>query len=270
MPRRLLYCFLVPVLFTTTTSQSSRGEETDIKATPARISSRRYKKLIDDKYLYLTSSTATLTVRFSGKTVPKITRVRNAVVESATDDQGKELIGKNKIRSSSDWSRIYHLRGSGPPTFEQFDVSAAFPAPARSARKLTAVKGSVEFTVSEWKTLSVPAAKLEQMAGKEIEDAQLKKLGLKLTVDSVKLKPRPSMRFKVTGDRKKLDMVLRVSLKDGKGKILTLAIPYGYSSKQVYMSSFRPLPANAVVEFDVETSRKEITVPFEFSDIELP
>jgi hypothetical protein len=273
--RRFAACCLLAVVATAVfTTRSARAQEGGIAISAIQIDESRHKRLVDDKK-YVSKNYLTIQLRFKGESVKKLTRIGKWEISAAKDDQGTSL-SKRSTFTSKTLSRTYRryssYGSSTPPPQDEYDTSFSLNAPNRGAKTLTAFQGTVTVSLSDIDTVTIPVAKLKEMSGKVIADPLLKKNGLAVTLTRFSSSgSSTSVNVKFTGTRADQDKFLRLRFEDKAGKILSESnASSGFSNGYGSLYTFRKLPADAVLKFDIETKRKDVTLRFDLKDLPLP
>lgn len=253
------------------------GQE-DIKVTPIRIYESRSRNLEPGVKTSKYNSSVRITLRLSGESVKKATRVGKATFK-AVDDKGNELESRSSYRLTG--KRLYRIRHSGPdykgkiPPRDRYDVSLSFAPPARGAKAIAEVTGTTTVRIAETSNIDIPLASLKGKKRKDtIDDEAFKKAGVSVEINSLSVGPNNfNGNFKVTGD--KANSVLYCIVVDGDGKeIRNYGTTYWFSfGTRAYLStsvSASKVPADAKLRFIVEQKYTDVEVSLDQKGIPLP
>jgi hypothetical protein len=263
------------VLLTTSLRAQQEGANEGISITAIQINESRHKRLVDDKRPAARNS-LNIQLRLKGDAIKKLTRLGNWKVTAAKDDQGNDLVNRSSFTSKTlyrTYRRYSTVGRTSPPPQDEYETSSqSVNAPNRGAKALAVFQGTVDVSLSDYDSVSIPVAKLDELKGKEIADPLLKKAGLTVTLDRLtSMGNNTNLSIKFTGTKDDQQKFLRLRFEDKDGKTITEsnASP-GFSRGYGSLYSFRKLPADAVLKFDIETRRKDVTLRFDLKDLPLP
>lgn len=244
----------------------------EIKIVPARISSYRSTNYLKPNNKAYSQKYLSLIVRLKGADIAKATRIGKLSLDEATDDKGNAV----KLQSSLYSKRMRRVNrtsysGGDRLSREEIDYSINLTGPAKTATKLSVLKGSFTIAIGETRSATMPIAKLAGLKGKTVEFEALKAMGLEVKLDTFRTKPGFSMRLRVTGKKEERAKLLQAEIVDGAGKTIRSGSFFLLNSfSTVNTSSIRPLPDGAKLKIVIETGSKEKTLSFNFKDLALP
>lgn len=246
----------------------------DISVTPVRISESRTKILESTAKKSYSYNSVSLTLRLSGKSIEKMTRIGKLQVK-AVDDKGNAIPNRSNFSLSSRSLRRVTRRTSDfrgkPLPQDRYEFNVYFTPPARGASSIAEVTGSVTVRIAETVDVLIPIEDLQgKKKGDALPNAELTKLGVAVEVDSFSAGNSASVRLRITGEKK--DSLVGCKFVDGNGKDLG-----GYGStftltKYTSVSSrvSKKLPKGSKVKISFEKSYKDVEVSLNKKDIPLP
>lgn len=210
-----------------------------------------------------------------GESLPGAVRMGELTFK-AVDDKGAELAQRTKFFAKEDFTPVDRsgrdLEAALPADVIRIEMMMA--APSRQATKLTKLQGSVKLLVGLPVEVIVdaPADKLN----KEIEDPALKAAGIKVMLMSFNPKGGAGLgvyaRLRVIG---KEWAIVRMEAIDPDGKVRSNGGGGGAGVGVVPSITYEiygeaPLPEGSKLRLTVLKDMKQITVPIELKDVELP
>lgn len=251
------------------------ADDSDVTVAVKRIYENRAVDVIKTPGSSPSRNSMGIQLRFTGKPIESATRLGMFRITSMKDDQGNTIRGVYAISAPS--SRMSKLRRARPvgkrpaPPRSQYDLSINMLAPSRASKSIAEMKGEITFRVSKTASASLPVSQLEGLVGKELDNAELKKLGISAKVDRYSSKgSSTSLRLKISG--KHLKTFLEARFVDSVGKIVdSNSFSFGSTNEITSTtSSFRKLPIDAKLRIVVETEYRDVKVPFDLKGIALP
>lgn len=271
---RFLSAVVIAAGLSTASARAQDAANEKITITAVQLDEYRHKRLVDDKQ-YVSKNYLSVRMRFKGDAVKKLTRLGHWQISAAKDDQGNDLSKRSSFVSKTlyrTYRRYLSYGKSTPPPQDEYETTHSINAPGRAAKTVAVLKGTVDVSLSDYDTVSIPVSKLSELKGKAISDPALKKAGLSVTLDRISTTASSaSLSIKFSGSRDDRQKLLRLRFEDKAGKILSEsnASP-GFRGGTGSLNSYRKLPADAVLKFDIETNRKDVTLRFDLKDLPLP
>jgi hypothetical protein len=252
----------------------------EIAVTPVKLRETRTQNLTPPGQKppqFFMGSDMTITLKLSGPEMKDATEYRPPQVTAATDDTGASLIEKN-LSGGNMFQTIQRMefgfdeKGKKTEPSTDVDVDVQLKLPARTAKKLALVKGTIALRAGgEKKTVTVKNPKL--LFGKPIEDPALAAANLKVKV----LDPKTARGFggantlglEVTGD---LTPLKSIDVLDAAGKKVNFGhSSFGANNVSTYQVDLQqPLDEKMTLNLNLVIGQKVIDVPFELKDVALP
>src|SRR5215213_621686 len=184
-------------------SASSPGQhpapDAGIKAMAVGVSETRERRVGDEKARGMFAGLK-VTLRFDGPVARGVSKVGRLKLTEATDDAGTDLRDKEQLR----WcEQLQDVSRFGQSDKEKaagvFDYDLRLGLPARAAKAVKNVKGEVQVLAGGQEvTVSLPAVR--KLAGKPVENADLKAAGLTLKVNASPAGKKNTVEAELTGD----------------------------------------------------------------------
>lgn len=198
-------------------------------------------------------------------------------LKTAEDDRGDALklqasrFMRDPSKGFVQIDRSHMFFGREEESKGKLEVELNLELPQRSARELALIKGTVTLrTVSQ---ADVLIDKVRSKEGQEIDHQLFKAAGITLKVvrpsGTQAAHAARSLTVEVQG---KVDAVLELELLDAAGKDLGGgSFSFGTDTSRTFqLRSDAAMPADAKLKVSVATGWKDVGVPFQFKDIELP
>jgi hypothetical protein len=252
----------------------------EIAVTPVKLRETRTQNLTppgQKAHQFFMGSDLSITLKLSGPEMKDATDYRPPAVTEATDDTGASLVEKKQgggsmFRAIQRMEFNFDDQGKKLPPSSDVDVDVQLKMPARAAKKLSIVKGTIALRAGgEKKTVTVKNPK--GMLGKSIEDPALTAANLKVKV----LDPKAargfgganSLALEVTGD---LTPIKGIEVLDAAGKKVNFGhSSFGMNNVSTYQIDLqKPLDETMTLNINLVIGQKVIDVPFELKDVALP
>jgi hypothetical protein len=266
--------FTIAILASMLAPISANAQKSEISVTPVAVREYRNRLLVPlPKGRRSSSSTLNVVLRFKGDDITKATQYGKYRVTEGKDNNGDAITlsktsayYQNRLMKVSRTS--YSVLGKKLPA-DELEISLPLSLPARSARSLTTLKGSMTFAISETTPVSISADKLQALVGKTIEDPLLTKHEIKVTVSRYSSTGGSRLGLKIEG--KNFKGIIKVHFYDPQGKKLDFSVYVftGFRSSTASVSTSKPLPKGATLKLSIETKRTETVVDFDLKDIPL-
>lgn len=207
------------------------------------------------------------------------------VVTAATDDAGNPLKNKDNRFSADGFEELQKAFGGGfgEKKGDEFQVKLEFANPARAAKAIKSVTGSIELLLPQQDPASVITASVAKDAGKPLDNAALKAAGVEIKL----LKPEPGAKkpaglsfspslgendlgYEIKDPKKK---VASVEFFTAAGKKLETQgrMSSGFNDSKTVSISFKEKPpVDSVAKIYIVTEKSVLTVPLNLKDIVLP
>jgi hypothetical protein len=163
------------------------------------------------------------------------------------------IVATNALAVLTDKEQGWPKKGGGPYSIRL--TLSDMPSGVAS------LKGSVK-TLWAARTEAVQVDKLEEKAGKALEDKRLDAAGVKVVVEKINV---DGMMLELSG---KLWAITGVRIKSGE-KTMPMAMFERGAGDRAFIGVMGEMPENAMLELDVVTEVKEKVIPVELKDIEI-
>ena len=242
----------------------------EIKARPVGVSETRERRVADEKSSHGMFAGLKVTLRFDGPVARGVSKVGRLKLTHATDDAGTDLRDKDQLR----WcEQLQDVSRFGQSDKEKaagvFDYDLRLGLPARSAKAVKNLKGEVQVLAGGREvTVSLPAVR--KLAGKVVEDADLKAAGITLKVMASPTGKRNTVEAELSGD---FDAIRDVKIygPDGTNKMAGSWWSEAGGKRTVSYMLSEPLEDDAArLELRVVVGQKTFNVPLEIADLPLP
>jgi hypothetical protein len=250
------------------TGQNSPADAGGIKAKAVGVSETRERRL-DDKGRGMFAGLK-VTLRFDGPVARGVSKIGRLKVTEATDDAGTDLRDKDQLR----WcEQLQDVSRFGQSEKEKaagvFDYDLRLGLPARSAKAVKNLKGEVQVLAGGREVVvSLPAVR--KLAGRPVEDADLKAAGITLKVNASPSGKKNSIEAELTGDFDAIREV-KVLSPDGSNKMAGSWWSESGGKRTVSYMLSEPLEDDAArLELRIVVGQKTLSVPVEIADLALP
>lgn len=207
------------------------------------------------------------------------------IVTAATDDAGNLLKKKDNQFAADGFEELQRAFGGGfgEKKADEFQVKLEFANPARAAKAIKTLTGSIELLLPQQDPASIVTASVAKDAGKPLDNAALKAAGVEIKL----LKPEPGAKkpagisfspslgendlgYEIKDPKKK---VASVEFFTAAGKKLETQgrMSSGFNDSKTVSVSFKEKPpADSVAKIYIVTAKSVLTVPLNLKDIALP
>ena len=208
------------------------------------------------------------------------------IVTAAMDDAGNPLAKKENRFAADGFEELRRGFGSGFGTdkkTDEFQVKLDFANPARAAKTIKALTGSIELLLPQQDPASVVVASVAKDAGRPLDNAALKAAGVEVKL----LKPEPGAKkpagFSFSASLGEND--LGYEIKDPKKKVAGVEffaadgrklesqsrMSSGSGESRTVSISFKEKPgADSIAKIYIVTEKSVLSVPLNLKDIALP
>jgi hypothetical protein len=254
-----------------------------------KIELRAEVKCVDWRYYYEeTKWCAPMIVNIiaTGEPAALASQYRRLKIEAFEDERGETHEPFDGIPFDKDWRDVE--RHVGRTDAERGVLISLFvPTPDPPIERIRRLAGSFQIFTGDPRSLIVERVKF--LKNSPVDDAALKEFGLSVVVNPPEsgagawingVKLPVDIEVSVTGPRVKLNCLYSVVVTDADGHVLA-TLSGGHSgalydesrndSRYLYQYRFRdPLPDDALLYVVYLENAREVTVPFEFTDLEVP
>ena len=266
----LLFALLPQPGVASSAGSKPAAESAEIKARAVGVSETRERRLADDKGARGMFAGLKVTLRFDGPVARGVSKVGRLKLTEATDDTGADLRDKDQLR----WcEQLQDVSRFGQSEKEKaagvFDYDLRLGLPARSAKAVKNLKGEVQVLAGGREVVvSLPAVR--KLAGRPVEDADLKAAGLTLKINASPAGKKNSVEAELTGDFDAIREV-KVLSPDGSNKMAGSWWSESGGKRTVSYMLSEPLEDDAArLELRIVVGQKTLSVPVEIADLALP
>jgi hypothetical protein len=265
-----------PLLSTATALFLAHAAFAEVKLTVGDISDKR----TTGKFF----SGLEIELKLSGPELAEAKGIRTTV-KDATDDTGKALKKAEERFGGDGFEELQKAFGGGgfggEKKADEFQVKLEFENPARTAKAIKTLNGTIELLIPAKDPAAIITASVAKDAGKPLQNAALKAAGVEITLKAPGAKPKDAGGFGFSGGENDITY----DIKDPKGKVASVEFfdakgakleTNGRSSfgmggaKSVSVSFKAKPPADAVAKIYVVTDKSVVTVPLALKDVPLP
>lgn len=201
----------------------------------------------------------------SGPEMAKAKAMR-CTIDKAVDDTGKNLLeGKSSGFREGEFEPLEKPFGMKPKIANAFETGVNLANPPRAAKTVN-VSGKIELLSPEADPASVVEADLAKTAGKLLDNATLKTLGVEITFEKPK---EDSVAYKIKDPDKKVAAVEFCGA-DGKPLKTTGSSSFGFGSSKNCTITIPNLPEQVNARIQLLTTKAVVSVPMKLDGIELP
>jgi hypothetical protein len=267
---------LVAVFIVALVAPAPAQEQAEVKVQAVLISEVRQAALVEVEDVHA-SPGLEVRLRLEGSGGESATEWGNMRIDQATDDKGTDLKreergfgGRDDFEAFDPFARMRSDRQ--PDRQRPRELSLRLNLPPRDATKVTELRGQFQIrTGGEQKQVELTG--LPGQLGKQVENADLQRAGLQLTI----LDPAQEQRqgegntliVRIAGD----DSVIQgFSVVDAENESVSHGrFSMGMNNQRTHHFELtRPLEDGMKLQIELLLGQQTVTVPFEFTDLALP
>ncbi len=231
-------------------------------ARPLELREERVKPL--EKTAFSGMSALTIRAELKGPAVKQAAKYGNLKVSDARDDGGTDLFLKDDPFFGTNYPDM-KLVDDFSRKEDRLGFSIRLKTAPRTAKKLS-VKGSLDLLVAGTR-VNADFPKVRSLSGSELKHPELEALKVKIKITKVE----KTLDYVLEGSD---SLIEEIVLLDKAGKKINTAgtgsFSFGKGSKAYQLHFAQPIDATATLRVTVLKGARVVTVPFVFSNLELP